>query len=94
MKRVRAVIKVYGVVQGVGYRAYIYRIARTLGLVGYVKNLEDGSVLIVAEGDKDSIDKLLEYASRGPPAAIVEHIDVKMEEPKNEFNVFYIDFDC
>jgi len=94
LEKVRAVIRVYGVVQGVGFRAYIYRIARSLNIVGYVKNLEDGSVLIVAEGSREAIDKLLEYASRGPPAAVVEKVDVKFEPPKNEFNTFYIDYDC
>ena len=90
MKRIKMVIR--GIVQGVGYRAYIYRIARVLGLKGYVKNLDDGSVLIIAEGADDSIHKLIDYAKRGPPAAIIEHIDIEFEEPRNEFETFRIEF--
>jgi len=91
VKRVRIIVR--GLVQGVGFRAYIYRIARSLGLKGFVKNQIDGSVLIVAEGEEDSLNKLIEAAQRGPPAAIVESIDVVFEDAKGDYTTFFIDYD-
>lgn len=92
MRRIE--IRIRGVVQGVGFRAYVYRVARTLGLRGFVKNLGDGSVLVVAEGPENALEQLLEACRRGPPAAIVEDVEYRYEAPRNEFQTFYIDFDC
>ncbi len=92
LKRVRIVVR--GIVQGVGFRAYILNVARALKLNGYVKNLPDGSVLIVAEGSSEGIEKLIEAASRGPPAAIVESIEITYEDYKGDLPRFYIDYDC
>ncbi len=91
LRRVR--ITVRGLVQGVGFRAYIANIARRLGLKGFVKNLDDGSVLIVAEGEEESLAKLIDAARRGPPAAIVESVDVVYEDYRGDFDWFYIDYD-
>ena len=91
MKRV--VIKVHGLVQGVGFRAYVYTIARRLGLKGFVKNLDDGSVLIIAEGPEEALEYLLEACRRGPPAAIIEAVEYRYENPSNKFQSFYIDYD-
>ena len=57
---------VSGIVQGVGFRYFIYRKAVELGLRGYVKNLFDGNVEIVVEGEKDKIQILIEHAKIGP----------------------------
>jgi len=62
----RAHIIVSGIVQGVGFRYFIYRKAVELGLRGYVKNLFDGNVEIVVEGEKDKIQILIEHAKIGP----------------------------
>ena len=59
MKETRIVIKVYGLVQGVFFRYTTRKIARKLGLSGYVKNMHDGSVLIDAEGPDDKLKELL-----------------------------------
>ena len=67
---------VSGVVQGVGFRMYAQRQARSLGLRGYVRNLPSGEVEIVAEGDADAIEKLIAWARIGPPAADVEDVRV------------------
>ncbi|ADL19197.1 Acylphosphatase [Acidilobus saccharovorans 345-15] len=53
-------IRVTGVVQGVGFRAYVRRHATMLGLTGYAKNMPDGSVEIVAQGQEKSIEELLQ----------------------------------
>lgn len=86
----RAVTIVSGLVQGVGYRYFIYRHAVQLGLVGTVKNLFDGSVEIVAEGEKGSINALIDEAKIGPRSAHVKNIKVAWEEPSNEFHEFKI----
>ncbi len=87
---VRVKVRVYGIVQGVGFRYFTKEHADRLGLKGYVENKIDGSVEIVAEGPRDKIEELLELVRRGPPAAVVERVDVEYEEPKGEFDKFYI----
>ncbi|MBC7112480.1 MAG: acylphosphatase [Candidatus Methanomethyliales bacterium] len=86
----RAQIRVYGIVQGVGFRYFTLRIARKLGLVGYVQNLNNGSVEIVAEGEKDSLLKLIEEVRIGPPGASVENLKINWDMPKGEFKEFTI----
>lgn len=86
----RAYILVSGLVQGVGFRYFIYRKATELGLKGYVKNLFDGNVEIVVEGDKGKILVLIDYAKIGPRAAHVKDVRVQWEEEKNEFDNFQI----
>ena len=67
-----------GRVQGVGYRAAFADRADTLGLKGWVRNRLDGCVEAVVEGDAASLEALLQWARRGPPAAKVS--DVRIEE--------------
>lgn len=88
MKRAHIIVK--GNVQGVLFRSNTKNIALELGLNGYVKNLSDGSVGVVAEGSEEKIKKLIEFCKIGPRAAKVESIDVKFEKPKNEFYGFEI----
>lgn len=87
----RAIIKVIGMVQGVGFRYFIYRHATRLGLKGYVRNNFDGSVEIVIEGEKDLINILIDEAKIGPRSANVNEVIIKWEESKNEFNDFTIE---
>lgn len=77
----RVAATVSGQVQGVGFRWFIAREARQLGLVGWVANAADGSVRFEAEGERASIDRLLELARNGPPGARVEHVSVTAIEP-------------
>jgi acylphosphatase len=56
-----------GKVQGVYYRAFVSRNAARLGVTGYVRNLPDNSVEILAEGEKAQLEKLIEYLKQGPP---------------------------
>ncbi len=86
----RARIIVIGLVQGVGYRYFIYRKAVELGLRGYVKNLFDGNVEIVVEGEKDKIQILIEHAKIGPRAAFVKDVKVEWDKDQNEFTDFRI----
>lgn len=87
MKRLR--IQVTGKVQGVFYRASTQAKAKELGLNGWVKNAEDGSVLIEAEGEDQKLDKLVEWCQQGPGAAQVNAVDAEEIIPQgvNTFEV-------
>ncbi len=87
---VRAHIYVSGLVQGVFFRASMQDVARSIGVTGWVRNLPDGRVEAVIEGEEDKVLKVIEWARRGPPLARVEDVKVEWEEYKGEFRDFYI----
>ncbi|MBC7120407.1 MAG: acylphosphatase [Candidatus Methanosuratus sp.] len=87
---VRVKIKVTGMVQGVGYRYYTYRIARGLALKGYVKNQEDGSVEVLAEGEKHKLMDLISELRIGPPNSRVDNLSIEWQEGNNEYSDFKI----
>ena len=66
-----------GRVQGVGFRWFAHDAAARHGVHGWVRNLADGSVEVVAEGDQTSVDGLEAAVRRGPPSARVERFDVE-----------------
>ena len=70
-------LTVRGRVQGVYFRAAAQREARRLGLTGWVRNRQDGSVDVCAEGEEDALKELVAWANRGPSAARVERVDVR-----------------
>jgi len=76
-------IYVSGVVQGVGFRYYTTRIARELGVKGFVKNLPDGRVYIYAVGEETALEKFISYVHQGPPLAVVRDVEVRNAEVKN-----------
>ncbi|HFC49331.1 MAG TPA: acylphosphatase [Thermofilum sp.] len=86
----RARVYISGKVQGVFFRASTWEVAKRLGLRGYVRNLPDGRVEAVFEGDEEKVRKAIEWCRRGPPLAIVENVEVKWEEPKKDFDDFVI----
>ena len=73
---------VHGHVQGVFYRANTQKVAQGLGLTGWVKNCNDGSVEIHAEGDKDNLEELIEWCRHGPALAKVSKIDLNWNGPQ------------
>lgn len=75
-------IKVKGKVQGVFYRSSTQAKAKELGLSGWVKNLEDGSVLIEAQGEEQKLEKLIEWCHQGPGAAVVNEVETTEIEPE------------
>lgn len=83
-------IRIFGIVQGVFFRANTRDFARHLGLTGYVKNMPDGSVEAVAHGSRDRLEKLLEWCKKGPSGALVEKTDFEFSEEKEEFADFRI----
>jgi len=72
MKAIQA--RVTGQVQGVAFRWYAQQRAQQLGVVGWVRNEVDGSVLVHAEGDDDAVDALVEWCRHGPPSARVRDL--------------------
>lgn len=72
------------------FRAYAHEHARVLELAGYARNLPDGSVEVVAEGDESRIKELVEKLRAGPREARVDRLDIKWLDAKNEFKWFTI----
>ncbi|MCD6494227.1 MAG: acylphosphatase [Archaeoglobaceae archaeon] len=85
-------IYVEGVVQGVGFRYFTQRIAKEIGIKGFVKNLPDGRVYIVAEGSKEQLDKFMSYVKKGPSTSIVRKVTMKKMNKKEKFDNFEIVF--
>jgi acylphosphatase len=71
-----------GRVQGVGFRFFAERAARAAGVKGWVRNLPDGRVETVAEGDEEAVSRYLERVGRGPFAGSVSGVDVEEREPE------------
>ncbi len=76
----RVHIYVSGKVQGVFFRAEAQRTAMNLKLTGWVRNMEDGRVEVLLEGEDTDVDKMIAWCKTGPPAAHVDHVEF-IEEP-------------
>ncbi len=90
MKRIHLVIS--GKVQGVFYRDFVRKAAEKLNIKGFVKNLDDGTVEVVAEGEDSKLKELIKECNRGSFLAFVEKIDVKEEKATGDFEEFQIEF--
>ncbi len=88
MKAVRAVVK--GRVQGVGFRYWTKKEAYFLGLHGYVKNLDDGSVEAFLEGDEDAVKEMLEALHQGPDLSNVTEVTTQEHQFQNQYDTFLI----
>ena len=86
MKRVH--LWVSGRVQGVFFRQSTETRARELGLVGWVRNLPDGRVEAIAEGDATALEHWIAFCHVGPPAAHVKHVEILWESPSGDFHRF------
>jgi acylphosphatase len=80
----RARVTVQGSVQGVFFRAEARDRARSLRLSGWVRNVPDGTVEAVFEGEDDGVESMVEWCRRGPAGARVENVDVDWGEPEGE----------
>jgi len=88
----RADIHVKGIVQGVGFRPFVYRLACDLSLVGYVLNLGDAGVRIVVEGEAGDIERLIEQLRTNPPSiSRVDSVDVAWDKLSETFSSFSIE---
>jgi len=90
--KARARIVVSGRVQGVFFRDHTRRWASSLNLTGWVRNLSDGRVEALAEGDKENIEKLAAKLQEGPPLAHVDNVEVEWEDYKGDFKDFRITY--
>jgi acylphosphatase len=88
--RERAIIQVSGRVQGVFYRDHTRRWASSLGLTGWVRNLMDGRVEAVVEGERNDIETLISRLKEGPPMARVDNVNVEWQPSREEFTDFRI----
>jgi len=86
----RASIIISGMVQGVFFRREIVDVARRLGLTGWTRNLPDGRVEILAEGEKENVVELIKFTHTGPPLARVKNVEVQWSEYQGEFRNFRI----
>ncbi len=84
-------VRVWGRVQGVGFRWHTQREARCLGLTGWVRNQGDGSVRLVAEGPPSALEALWNWTAHGPDHARVERREVTRGEAAGHFTDFVID---
>jgi len=87
---VRARVLVSGRVQGVGFRWAVEDEARIRGVTGWVRNLPDGRLEAVFEGDEASVQRMVEFCRRGPAAARVDDVQTAREEYTGEFDDFFI----
>jgi len=84
---------VRGRVQGVNFRDFVYGRATSLGLTGYVVNLPDmRSVEVVAEGQRERLERLLEHLRAGPRGARVHSVDVQWGEASGQYAQFRVTF--
>lgn len=79
-----------GFVQGVGYRQFVKKTALSLGLKGWVKNIDQGRVEVLFYGSKDAMEKAIEACRKGPFLANVKDINVEWENKDMDFNSFEI----
>ncbi|MCK5237462.1 MAG: acylphosphatase [Deltaproteobacteria bacterium] len=90
MRQVRAHVIIEGVVQGVFFRATTAEEAERLTLSGWVRNLSNGNVEAVFEGDEDMVEAILKWCESGPPSASVENVLTKILTHTGEFKGFKV----
>jgi len=84
---------VRGLVQGVNFRDFVYRRAISLGLTGYVRNLLDMRLVeVVAEGQRERLELLVEHLREGPRGARVDSVDVQWGEASGQYAQFRVTF--
>ncbi len=88
MDRARVHLLVEGLVQGVAFRAYTTEEARRLGVQGWVRNLPDGRVEVLAEGERAAVEALAAWCRRGPPAARVADVVATWEAWRGDLGAF------
>nr|WP_314171238.1 acylphosphatase [uncultured Aggregatibacter sp.] len=82
--------RIYGHVQGVGFRYFTRQYALKIGVTGFVRNLADGSVEVIAVGSENQIDALDAWLQKGPRTAIVDDVFVEDYLGDKEFTVFQV----
>ena len=86
MQLVTKQLSIAGRVQGVGFRFYMERKARELGVTGWVRNRRDGSVEAIIQGASGAVEAMIAWARRGPPSAVVA--EVRVTDASGDFATF------
>ncbi|MCS4541351.1 MAG: acylphosphatase [Euryarchaeota archaeon] len=90
--KARAHVFISGRVQGIFFRSETEYEANRYGVTGWVRNLRDGRVEAVFEGEKEKVDKLIQFCHTGPPGAIVTKVEVLWEDYAGEFKDFRVKY--
>ncbi len=86
----RLEVRLSGGVQGVGFRQFAQRAAREVGVAGHARNMKDGTVGVVAEGERARLEAFLDRLREGPPAARVEGVEEQWSPPFGMYDEFVI----
>lgn len=89
-EKARAHVLIEGQVQGVFFRAFTREEARARGLTGWVRNLRDGRVEAVFEGDRAAVEGMLAWCRKGPPYAYVQHVEIDWQPYQGDFQDFRV----
>ncbi|MCF7936433.1 MAG: acylphosphatase [Synergistales bacterium] len=92
MDRIRRHLFLAGMVQGIGFRHTAVHKARELGVAGWVRNLADGRVELVIQGEPTAVYTMESWAERGPRMAVVQHVEAHDEKPSDELTGFDVRF--
>jgi acylphosphatase len=90
MGETRAHLFIQGKVQGVSFRYFTVQEAKSRNLTGWVRNLWDGRVEVIINGNEEAVKSMVEWCEHGPPSASVENVDISWEEPAAEFTNFRV----
>jgi acylphosphatase len=90
MQKIRRRVIISGVVQGVNFRSYTRTAARSGGVYGWVRNLPDGRVEALFEGDQGKVEAMISWCHRGSPHGRVDEVKIFAEPHKGEFTDFDI----
>ncbi|HYA40841.1 MAG TPA: acylphosphatase [Syntrophobacteraceae bacterium] len=90
MEKRRVRVRISGRVQGVFFRAYTHEATQLIGVTGWVRNLHDGRVEAVLEGDADKVNKMVEWCYEGSPLSRVDEVEVLEEVYSGDFSRFQI----
>jgi len=88
LQQIHAIVE--GRVQGVSYRYFTQQAAHQIGVKGWVRNLPDGTVEVLAQGTDAQLDQFLNFLREGSPAAAVQEIDVEWQPCDDHFDLFRI----
>ncbi|HUV04007.1 MAG TPA: acylphosphatase [Armatimonadota bacterium] len=90
MAQKRFSARIYGRVQGVGFRFFAREVADELGVVGYVRNIADGGVEVVAEGDETLLEEFVDLLKAGPRSAYVSRVELSWGPPTGAYDRFHV----
>lgn len=92
MQKRRVRVRIRGMVQGVCFRSFARDAAIHEGVTGWVRNLRDGSVEAVLEGDADKVERMIAWCHRGSPYGFVDQVEVKEEVYEGSFDRFDVTY--